>query len=94
MASVVSMNGYAVVYEPANQRTESGPPDGIGTVHATVAEGDHALPGPVTLCGLETDDLVKHPQDQPMDPSNTWYPPVGVNEFCPDCDQAAKAPAP
>ncbi|SHM36946.1 hypothetical protein [Actinacidiphila paucisporea] len=89
------MNGYAVVYEPAKQRTESfggvGSAEGIGPVHAAPAEGDHGLPGPVTLCGLETDDLVKHPQDQPLDPFETWYPPVGVNSFCRECDEAIAA---
>ncbi|WUH89489.1 hypothetical protein OG900_04515 [Streptomyces sp. NBC_00433] len=85
------MNGYAVVYEPAKQRMES--VEGVGPVHAAPAEGDLGLPGPVTMCGISTDDLVKHQQDQPLDSFDTWYPSVGVHEFCSECDQAVAAAA-
>lgn len=86
--TVVTMNGYVAVFEPAVEAPDGSPDraQGVGTVHAVVAD-DAGLPGPRTLCELDTDDMVRAPLDVPLDTSETWFPPGSESgDICARCD--------
>jgi hypothetical protein len=87
------VNGYAAVYEPDKQLTDSFGDDSVetyvGKVHATDAGAD-GRPGPRTLCGLDASNLHRLRGDIPSDDFETWYPwDPEVRSVCSRCDELA-----
>jgi hypothetical protein len=59
-------------------------------VHAAASDPDvPSAPGPVTICGLDTAEMVRSAW-QPSDPGQRWWPPEPRSRACPRCDHTLR----